>query len=276
MSAGIPVLTEFPYTKSLVKMDRLNNVAGNSRSRIVPALAHRYEPAALEIDRLLANGSVGAIIRVRCEVSFPLSAAYALENGVVPVSIDWYDLLQVVACRTVDLCRRWLREPVSVNADIDLPHHTALAGRRAADPVANLLVMHERGQATHLLKLSRSVQPTERYILYGERGSVELVRCEGEKLASGPTVRIHRSESKPETIYAAEDFASELAIASANMLTDFVGMIQFAPPVSDLVREARRVLETVHGAFASARDGIRTPLPLAEPVDVDGILEGRA
>jgi hypothetical protein len=197
-----------------------------------------------------------------------------LENGVVPVSIDWYDLLQVVACRTLDFCGKWLGKPLSINADIDLPHHAALVGRRASDPVANLIVTHERGQSTHLLQLSRSVQPTERYLLYGERGSIELVLSEGEKLNVGPFVRLSLTGTKPEFVYSAENSAAELSAASANLVADFVNVVECITSVKQSTNEARTALEAVHAAFASARDGIRTSLPLLQQVNVDGILEG--
>ena len=274
VSAGVSVLSEFPYTKTIAQMDRLFTLADDMNSRILPVRLHRYEAAATALNRVLEEGRVGSISRVRCEASFPLGAAYALENGVVPVSIDWYDLLQVVAARTIDLCQIWLGAPESINADIDLPHHAALAGRRASDPVANLIITHARGQSTHLLRLSRSVQPTERYLLHGQRGSAELVRCDGEKLKSGPTVRIILHGTKPETVYAADDPASDFAASSANQLTNFADSVRFGSPALQTSTEARIVMETVQAAFASARDGIRTPLPLAEPVDVDGILEG--
>ena len=166
----------------------------------------------------------------------------------------------------------WQAESV-INADIDLPHHDALVGRRAADPVANLIVTHERGQSTHLLRLSRSVQPKERYWLQGEHGSFELVRCEGEKLAAGPIVRTHLANSKPETVYAADDYESELTSAAANLLADFADIIRGGSSSANPLAEARTAFETVQAAFASARDGIRTQLPLIEPVDVDAILE---
>ena len=111
VSAGIPVLTEFPYTKSLAEMDRLSNIGGATAARIIPALTHRFDSAVLKLDGVLQNRMAGSINRVQCEVSFPLSAGYALVNGVVPVSVDWYDLLQVVAARTIDLCQRWLGKP---------------------------------------------------------------------------------------------------------------------------------------------------------------------
>ncbi len=274
-SVGIPVLTEFPFTKTLAELDRLAAIADSSRSSIIPAFTHRHENAVQEVKRIVDGGGVGAIGRLRCEVSFPLSATYALENGLIPVSIDWYDLLQVVACRTLDLCIGWLGNPESINADIDLPHHAALVGRRAADPVANLIVNHVAGQSTHLLKLSRSVQPTERYLLSGERGTVELVRCEGEKLASGPTVRVQNSNSKPETVYASDDFEADLTMASTILVDEFTESIRSGSSSGVSLTDARTVLETVQAAFASARDGIRTPLPLLKPVDVDGILEGK-
>ena len=178
-----------------------------------------------------------------------------------------------MACRTVDQCINWLGTPESVNADIDLPHHAALAGRRTSDPVANLIVSHQRGQSTHLLRLSRSVQPTERYLLSGELGSIEHVRCEGEKLAGGPSVRVHLTGTKPETIYSAEDGAHESNMASIKMLSEFAALVQFGSVASESSLAARTALETVHAAFASARDGIRTQLPLVEPVDVDRILQ---
>ena len=82
-SVGIPVLTEFPYTTTLAEMDRVIDIAASAGSRLAPALPYRYEPASDEIACTMDKGIVGNIARVRCEVSFPLGAAYALENGVV-------------------------------------------------------------------------------------------------------------------------------------------------------------------------------------------------
>lgn len=285
VAAGIPVLTEFPYTRSLAEMDLLARIAAERGAistgaegpqgpiQITAAFTHQHEPALIELERAILQGSAGPISRVRCEVSFPLGAGYALENGVVPISIDWYDLLQVVACRSLDLCRRWLGEAVSINADIDLPHHSAIAGRRAADPVANLIVANERGQSTHLLKLSRSVHPSERYLLTGTLGSLELIRCTGEKAALGPSVSIQLNGQRPQRLYSAPDTIDVAAQAAAAVLLEFAGAARSRDPVANSIPESRAVLEAVQAAFVSAREGIRIPLPLHNSPDIDSILE---
>ncbi len=271
-AAGTPVLCEFPFASNLSGLDRLAPLAATNI--ILATVPYLHEPAFTETEFALEQNTVGEISRVRCEVSFPLNANYALDSGVLPVSIDLYDLLQVVACRTIDLCTRWLGEPLSVNADIDLPHHAAIAGRRASDPIANLIINHVNGQATHMLKLSRSVQPAERYLLTGKSGTLTLMCSSGEKAISGPELSVQVAGQRPAYLYQSPEGINPLTETSETLLLHFIEKVRLrdAGNPADYAR-LRSIFETVQAAFLSAKEGIRIPLPLVNPPDINSILE---
>lgn len=273
LHAGKPVLCDFPFADSLSVTDRLITLAAQEQTLLMPTMPHRFDPYFQEASRMVAMGRMGALRQVRCEWNFPLGGSFALENGVVPEDSDWYDLLQAIACQTIDVCCWWLGAPLSVNADIDLPAYTRLAGRRASAPVANLIVTHERGQATHLLSRSRSVQPGERYLLTGDADSLELLVSAGEAASVvAPSLKLRPLDRRPESVLPTNHNQPLPSLRIQGQLLDFAHCIRTDASPEVTAEEARRAQETLHAAYLSARDGIKIPLPLRRLPDIDALL----
>ena len=277
--AGISVLTEFPISTSLAETAQVIEAAGAAGIQISPSADYRYHAAVAAMREAIDGGAIGTPERVKCELSFPINATYALENGMIPESLDWYDLLQTVAFRTIDISSSWLGPPRAVNADIDLPHHAAIAGRRAQDPIANLIVTHTEGRtSTHLLKLSRSMHPSERYLLAGDLGTLELVLHAGEATATtmlGPYLRLHQKGvgQSPITLMEPPEEIDMLPLGTERMLAEFVRRCHAEESDSTEILSLLAAMETVYGGFLSAREGIRMPLPLQNPPDIDALLQ---
>lgn len=273
--AGISTLVDFPFAESLTDIDDQIALSAENHTIVWPCGDHLFQPAVTTMLRALERGDIGMPGRLKAEISFPLTAQCAMEYGADPIGLDWYELLQAVACRSAELAIGCLGTPVSVNADIDLPRHAAIPGRVPSDPVANLILTHEQGASTHLLKLSRSVLHSERYLIAGDGGTLELTLRHGERaptVDTGPIVRLHRIGARPETLYISTDESGDRIAAMEALIGAFAEAVRSGRNGQNITA-ARTAMEAVHGAFLSASEGIRIPLPMQKLPDIEAMLE---
>ena len=276
LRARKPVLCDFPFTVSLAETDTLLELAAENGVPLIPLMPRRYDPWFEQVTRMIEEGTLGALRQIRCEWAFPLGLGFALENGVALEPVGWHDLLQAVACQTADISRRWLGEAETVSADIDLPPPPgALIPRNAAEPVANIIVGHERGQSTHLLSRSRAVQPGERYVLTGAAGHLELVVSAGEaaSTATVPALTLYRSGEKPESIFPETldlDSVRGLNVERMHRLLMRLAETPDTPSLPEISgADARSAMEIVHAAYLSSHENNKVNLPLRRPPDIE-------
>ena len=275
LEEGVSVLTEFPNSTSLNSLDSATMLGRANSALLVPLLLHRYEEVFKVAQSSIDAGAIGTPLRMKSEISMPLNPAACLESGLIPTGADWYDMLQVVAFRSMDYAAEIFGAPRSINADFDLPQHAELAGRRETDPIANIIAGHDGGQSTHLLKLSRSVHPYERYLIAGERGLLEMVLSHGETGATihGPELYLHRTGTRPVTLFSTEPDIETSAYRNERALLAGLHMLRIKEEGVHRLLAARSAMEAVHAAFVSAREGIKIPLPLIPAPDIDSLLQ---
>jgi len=280
--AGKSVLADFPFTARLTDTDTLLQIAEANSVALIPTLTRRFDPAFERAAQLLESGAIGGLRQARCEWSFPYTFAFGLENGVALEEGAWHDLLQAIACQTVDVCRWWLGEAHSVSADIDLPRAsggTALV-RRGAEPQSNLIVAHAQGQSTHHLSRSRATLATERYVISGALGHLELVISASEAAvgASLPSLTLHLPGRRPENALAETDFgdpdSTPAALRTRRLLDHFATALQEGTSPLSSGKEARIALEIVHAAYLSTHENLKVSLPLRRDPDIEAILAG--
>ena len=275
LEEGISVITEFPNAVSLNSLDSAAMLARANGAAFIPLLLHRYEAAFITARKALDSGLIGVPQRLKSEIAMPLSPAACIESGLVPVGADWYEMVQITACRSLDFAAEVLGSAYTVNADIDLPQHADMVGRRETDPIANIIASHHAGQSTHLLKLSRSVHAFERYLISGPEGVLEMVLSHGEAGATvqGPTLTVHKTGSRPRQLFATENEVESAPHRNRRALAAGLKMLLVKEDGALRLLAARSAMEAVHAAFVSAREGIRIPLPLIPAPDIDALLQ---
>jgi predicted dehydrogenase len=277
------VLCEFPFASCLPTTDTLIQAAAESGALLMPVLPRRCEPYFQYVKSLVETETSAAFRHIRCDWSFPVGLAPAIETGSEFAEAGWHTLLQAVGCQTVDVCRWWLGEALTVSGDIDLAHHRsaeALVGKKnGAVMLATFIVTHERGQSTHHLSRSRSIQADERYVLTGVQSRLELIVGAGEATAARvvPALTQNRPGQRPLPLTPETDSGDNLPAATARLrrlLLHFADcVLQGATPaVRDT--DARAALEIVHAAYLSTQEDLKIGLPLHHPPDLETLMRG--
>ena len=176
---------------------------------------------------------------------------------------QWSAVMLHVACHAADLCRWWLGEAQTISADISLPGANLPAktsgGRRLEQPaIANLIVTHERSQATCHLSQSRSQLPGESYQIACGPISYELVLAAGERssTASGQRLRVTRPGERM------EERTAESSGRAHRMLTHFVRCLRGEEEPAVTAEDAQKAQEIAHAAILSASESVKISLPL--------------
>lgn len=265
-ASGLPILCDAPFAPTLAEFDALLKAAAAADVLLIPAFARPFDPWIELVTQRLAENAIGTLRHVRCDWSFPTGGTSAVENGGDAEARSWIGQLPQFACQTADLCRRWLGDAHTVSADIDLPGNANNLPTRpgASATLANLIVSHERGQATLHLSRSRGVYPLERYLLTGSQGEMELTLSAGETSAHAqPVLQILRTGQKPESL--ALEVSSPLSLSAwrqAEMLRGFAEAVRGLNPPRVSASDARAALEIVHAAYTSTLDNLKISLPL--------------
>lgn len=263
---GLPILCDAPFASTLAEFDAVLKAAEAANVLLVPAFARPFDPWIELVTRRLAEDAIGTLRQVRCDWSFPTGGTLAVENGGEAEARSWIGQLPQFACQTADLCRRWLGEAQTVSADIDLPGNAnGLPARPSSSAtLANLIVSHERGQATHHLSRSRGQHPLERYLFTGTQGDLELTLSAGETGPNAlPVLKLQRTGHKPENLTL--DVSSALPLAAlrqAEMLRHFAATARGLETPRVTAADARAALEIVHAAYTSTLDNLKISLPL--------------
>ncbi len=265
VAAHLPALCDAPFAPTLTEFDTLLQAAETAGVLLLPAFARPFDPWIVEMTSRLAAGEIGTLRHVRCDWSFPVGGTAAVENGGEVEERNWIVQLPQFACQTADLCRRWLGDAQTVSADIDLPGHShglpVPSGSR--ETLANLIVSHERGQSTHHLSRTRSIQSLERYLLTGTQGDMELTLDAGETAATDqPLLRIQRTGQKAEFPALPVSSLRPSLLRQAGMLRHFAAAARGLVPPQTTAADARAALEIVHAAYLSTRDNLKVSLPL--------------
>jgi predicted dehydrogenase len=269
---GIPVLCETPCAPSLAETDALRRAIRENARLFLPALTRCLDPLFEEAARRIAAGELGEVKQVRCDWSLPLESAATFGPAESP-NREWLQVIQVVAGQTAALCRWWLGEAHSVSADIDFPSAGQAPNSRnrgaGGATLANLIVAHAQGHATHHLSRSRARQPMERYLISGSQGQLELVVRAGEKAASTapfPALLHHRpgqpSERLREGLPPEDAGLSPEAARARRLLRRFAACVQEGQSPLVQLEDARAAQEIVQAAVLSAQEGIKISLPL--------------
>ena len=268
LHAPLPVLCDAPFAFTLAETDRLLDLAVAHQALLMPVFPRRFDPYFQELARQAEAGAVGEIRQARCEWSFPVGGAANLSNGGDPAE-GWNVMFSHIACQTADLCRLWLGDAQGVSADIFVPERGARTSSGQyphGGALANLIVTHERGQATHHLYQSRSQQPGERYLLTGAQGQLELIVSAGERssVKEVPDLRLLRPGQRPERLPVPLPDASLPPETQRlqRLLTHFAEAARTPELAAPTGTDARAALEIVHAAYLSAREGQKIRLPL--------------
>lgn len=243
--AGLPVCCSLPLTPALRETDALLESADTNPAWILPALPRRFDPALAQVGALLESGAVGELRTVRCDRSVPALPAFGVMEDEAATPEAWRTLWIETACQTADLCRLWLGDALTVSADIEgeAPGGSgrALARRGDVHPVANFIVTHENGQATHHIARARSIYPAERYTLTGATGRIEWTVSVGEKASpsTGPSLVLQRTGGKPERLPLAAGQTTE----DKRQMTDDGRQTYRTPNGNDAIQDPRSKIE---------------------------------
>ena len=275
--AGISTLAELPFGLTLEQTDAALAAAQTNSVFLLPALPRRFDSLFQETTTQLIDGAIGETRQARCEWTLPIGET---ERGDTVGHYDWNVLLQQVACQSVDICRLWFGEALTVSADIEFlsrPSDLPLSRRRnprVSDTVAVILVTHERGTVTHQITRTRATFPGERYLLTGANGTLELLARGGTQLstAAAPTLTRQRPGLRSERLMTGQPFATANILRAASLLAHFAECLpgNLLPLVS--AADARAAQEIVHAAYLSSFENIKVSLPLRRSVDIDAML----
>lgn len=264
--ARMPILCEIPFAPTLAEMDAVLRVAADNGVLLMPALTRRVDAPFLQMAAQAASGAIGEVRQARCDWSFLNE-----ESGEDAAGRDANARLQSLACQTADLCRGWLGDATAVSGAVDV----ALAGSRDRTPT-HLIVTHARGQSTHHLTRSRSVQPSERYVLTGTQGSLELVVSAGMSAAPTPSLTLYRTGERPERIrlepFPESRSLSPTAARRQQLLRHFAACVRTGVPPLLQAADARAALEIVHAAYLSTQEDSKVSLPLRQSPDIAMLL----
>lgn len=113
LAAGKHVLTEKPMATTLSDAKAMIAAARKSAARLGVVFQNRYNPATVELKRLIASGEGGALLGARAMVAWRREAPYYLESGwrgrmategggsLINQSIHTLDLLSYIAGRPI-------------------------------------------------------------------------------------------------------------------------------------------------------------------------------
>lgn len=273
LESAIPVLFESPPALTLdATRALLFHLLDHLDSILLPSLPRRFDPAVQAFTRQITAGELGTLRQIRCDWNLPMNS---LEESAEGRETDWSLLLQTVGVQTADLCRLWLGEATSVSADIDL---AALrggdsAGRRVSEgTLANIIVKHERGQATHHIGRKRAMQTGEKYMATGAEGSLELQVSPGAtaRASTAPTLIRQKIGSVSEKL-ALPPLPEKTPVGIARMqamLTYFAARVRSQTRPMIALNDVLTAMEIVHAAYASTFENAKITLPMRRSIDL--------
>jgi len=259
--AGKHILCEEPPARTLDECDAILRAAAQSHVLLMTAFLRRFDEKFLCAGRLIEEGRLGELSRVRCEGRFPVQ-----EEG----AQTWESVFEGHANHAIDLCRWWLGDVETVSADVDVGQ----AAHRP-DGRADLILNHARGVSIHHVSRGPRKRPAVSYLLEGSEGTLE-VRVGIEGSPSAFRMVIHRPG------HAAED-VTRLGLPPMNektrdyhrgkrALEHFADCIRFGHPPRVTGLDGRKVMEVILAAYLSSRERTKITLPLARAADENGVV----
>lgn len=284
LQAGIPVLSEAPFSTTLEDTDELLAHSKKAGVILMPAIIHRFDPAFLKLIQLINEGVLGTLQQTRCTRSIPLDSDL-MEGDIL--SGGWNGLLMSAAYQSVDVCSWWNGNPCSISADLSLETlaGVSIGGRRRnkADTPEILLITHLNSRSTHQINRTHAVRPEERYFVIGSKGNAELIVSAGASAATSailPRLTVQALGKPPQSVMVEleepeADYSSNLR-RSRRMLHHYIKCVQRMETPYDNGHSVRTALETVHASYLSAEEKHKVSLPLRRNPDISAILRGHS
>ena len=268
------IISPPPFTPTLEETDELLRRAKESGTLLFPGLNRRYDPIFAQALELAKSGVIGVMKQMRCDWSFPLTHLLGVELGADLAADHWNDLLPYIMTQAIESCRRCFGEVMSVSADIDTFEPTpGNDSRKPADTahlLATVLLTHSEGSCSCHFSRSRSVQSNERYIFFGDKGSLELIVSSNSHESSWlPLLILHMNGQRPQPIpppasYFPEDEAA--SIRNIGLLNHFAESVSIFCENGVQDREARMIQEAVQAAYLSVEEKRKVALPLRRTI----------
>ncbi len=266
LEIGLPVITEFPLSANHVEEAEIVAAFEARNLVLMPTLPRRFDPDFVQMLQSMEAGSIGVLRQARCDWSLPSGDSEEKKTGVESESYGWRTLLELAARQAIDVGRWWFGEAVSVSADIG-PEQGAIAVRTSAtakalsNPVATIIVTHDKGQFTHRFALSRSLQASERYTVLGSLGHLELATTSGNATHSSvSTVTLHRIGRASARLRPQD--TGGVTKGLSGMLTHFTECAIAGSTPRVVIEDALAASEIFEAAVRSSTDRCRISLPL--------------
>ena len=239
MSAAPPALTP-------AECDDLTLAAVRTGVVFFSDFPARHNPCFLRVTEAIRNKLPGKIHQVRCHIH------YRNDEDEKPQSFADH------ACRAADVCRMWLGDVETVNADIEVEHRHASG---------HLIFNHEDGVSVCHVLGGPAAHRSERYHIEGETGEIELI-----SVASRPRsyrLLLHHNNGLEEDLTPPDTTHIH---AIQYMTQAFLQAIQAHEDQSRHGADIRKSLESIYAAFIASRYKSRVQLPLLTFQSLEGLL----
>jgi len=242
VGAGVSVACVPPLGALPEQLESLARDAEAAGTVAMPALLHRFHPAFAFVADTTLCGDLGPVVQCRCD------RATRADLPLPESPEEAARVLEAEAGPSLDLCRWWQGEVLSVSADI------ALGPRVHGEPFANLICTHPAGASVHhLLRRSRRAAP-EQYLVEFASASLS-VRCD---VRGECQIILCRRGRRPEEITSRVPAAPPPKVA---FLDHFLDCVQGAGQPKATLHDYRRIAEILVAARISSRDSAKVALP---------------
>ena len=188
LERGIHVFMEKPAAVSREQMEQLDEAVKNSQAILGICFQNRYNDASREVERILAEGSMGTLKGARAFVTWSRQQNYYLDSG-------WRGTMEQEgggalinqAIHTLDLLTRWMGRPLEAEAQT-ANHH--LKGIIEVEDTLEAYIRYEKGNACFYATTAYETDAPVLIELAFEQGTVRVEEnsvvcryCDGREIS---------------------------------------------------------------------------------------------
>jgi predicted dehydrogenase len=263
------VLCEKPMARTVGECDAMIAACRAADVTLMVAFMKRFDKSFRLAKQMIDAGELGTVFQARCEFSWHIPEEG--DEGWRARRIAWGGMFQDHGSHTLDLCRWWLGEIETVNAEMRI-----VRPEREVEDAAIVTVRHH-GSAMSLHTVTGLTHKPQReyYLIDGTKASLELQYGPAwSYTATSPfqmTLYEKGNRSLDVTPYNLPNLDDELR-ANSHYLREIEHFCESIlkrsePQATGL--DGRRAIEAINAAYVSAWRGQNIHLPLQDSPDLE-------
>ena len=256
------MLSDAPYSSTLIETDSLMRSAADNAVQIVPLFTHRINPSSLAFHTQIGERTSNPLSSARAEHRLSQE-----NHGQFGESLK--DLVVRTAICSLDWGRWCFGEALSISADLNpllLTEHEGISVRGSYNSrIATILVQYERANCTHQISLARGQTGSERFQFTCQEGTLDLTSHPPNLPGATPEIHWRRKSGVVEPLafpIPTSEFGFNIDQARSYLMLASLGEIWLKEDKADILGLARSAQEIYVAAVVSSRSQTKVRLPL--------------